>query len=238
MEFTEKVQAFVVGTYYQLLTGKFGSRGEAAFVHATQYYAGQRGRRMAQRAIRDGKDLDWYTYNCYGEWTNSQKMIDENCTVTMEMKSMVPDAEMKIVKCPWNEQFKEMGIAGTAGVAYCTHLDIAIARGFNPYLVYEVDQTLNNADSCVHRLKDSGFAGKPPVKRDPANMRDFSFHTVHTYWAYRDISVAVFGDEGREVAEEVLRSLEEKYGEEAGKTVMSYKNTDFNKCGSAEPEER
>ena len=38
-EFTEKHHAFIVGSFYSLLTERFAQRGEAAFVHATQRYA-------------------------------------------------------------------------------------------------------------------------------------------------------------------------------------------------------
>lgn len=230
MRFNEKVQAFIVGTYYVEMTKRFADRGKAAFIHATQYYAGQRGRRMAQRAIRDGKELDWYTYNCYGEWQNTEEIIEEGCPVTIEMQGVTPDAVMHVTKCPWNEQFKEMGLAETAGATYCAHLDIAIARGFNPYLVYEVDQTLNLSDHCVHRLKDSGFEGKPPVVRDPANMRDFEYHCAHTYWAYRHICEAVFKEQGKTVAGAVLQAVCMKYGRDAKDKIFAYKDTDFNVC--------
>ena len=55
MGFNEKVHAFIAAKFYVYLTEAFGERGERAFIHGTQYYAEQRGRRMAQRAIRDGK---------------------------------------------------------------------------------------------------------------------------------------------------------------------------------------
>ena len=57
MGFNEKVHAYIAAKYYVYLTEEFGRRGELAFLHATQYYASQRGRRMAQRAIRDGEEL-------------------------------------------------------------------------------------------------------------------------------------------------------------------------------------
>ena len=56
-EFTEKHHAFIAATFYDLLTKRYGQRGEAAFILATQRYAEQRGNRMAQRAIRDGKRM-------------------------------------------------------------------------------------------------------------------------------------------------------------------------------------
>ena len=62
MGFNEKSHAFIAARYYRLLTDRFGARGERAFIHATQYYTGQRGRRMAQRAIRDGEELTLLVY--------------------------------------------------------------------------------------------------------------------------------------------------------------------------------
>ena len=59
MGFNEKVHAFIAAKFYVYLTEAFGERGERAFIHGTQYYAEQRGRRMAQRAIRDGKELTY-----------------------------------------------------------------------------------------------------------------------------------------------------------------------------------
>lgn len=47
MGFNEKVHAFIAAKFYVYLTEAFGERGERAFIHGTQYYAEQRGRRMA-----------------------------------------------------------------------------------------------------------------------------------------------------------------------------------------------
>ncbi len=47
-EFTEKHHAFIAATFYDLLTKRYGQRGEAAFILATQRYAEQRGNRMGK----------------------------------------------------------------------------------------------------------------------------------------------------------------------------------------------
>ena len=57
MGFNEMTHAFLAARYYIRLTEQFGDRGWEAFIHGIQYYGSQRGRRMAQRAIRDGKPL-------------------------------------------------------------------------------------------------------------------------------------------------------------------------------------
>ena len=48
MGFNEMTHAFIAAKYYVHMTEAFGERGKAAFIHGTQYYGSQRGRRMAQ----------------------------------------------------------------------------------------------------------------------------------------------------------------------------------------------
>ena len=91
MGFNEKVHAFIAAKFYVYLTEAFGERGERAFIHGTQYYAEQRGRRMAQRAIRDGKELTYANYLEYGEWVNTQEIIDEGCANKSTIESWAPD---------------------------------------------------------------------------------------------------------------------------------------------------
>ena len=48
MGFNEMTHAFIAAKYYVHMTEAFGERGKAAFIHGTQYYGGQRGRRLRQ----------------------------------------------------------------------------------------------------------------------------------------------------------------------------------------------
>ena len=58
-----------------------------------------------------------------------------------------------VTVCPWHEEFKALGLE-EAGLVYCAHLDNSIARGFNPYLVYEVPQTLHDCPYCVQKVSN------------------------------------------------------------------------------------
>ena len=104
MGFNEKVHAFIAARFYVRLTEAFGERGRKAFVHGTQYYAEQRGRRMAQRAIRDGYELNYETYLQYGEWVNTEEIINEGCANRSEIKEYSPDYTIHIHQCPWYTQ--------------------------------------------------------------------------------------------------------------------------------------
>ena len=91
MGFTELSHAFIAAKYYVYLKEIFGDRGEAAFLHATRYYGEQRGRRMAQRAIRDGKPLTYETYCQYGEWVNTEEVKAQGLGNQSETTSLSPD---------------------------------------------------------------------------------------------------------------------------------------------------
>lgn len=226
MGFNEKVHAYIAAKYYLYLTEKFGERGERAFLHATQYYALQRGRRMAQRAIRDGKELTQETYNYYGEWVNTDEIKVLGCANKMEETE---DGALKITVCPWHTQFKEMGLP-KAGIAYCQDLDSSISRGFNPYLGYKVDQTLHTADCCIHRLTSGNIGEGSGKGKNPEGLRSFEYHCAHSYWAYNEVTVAIFKEEGEWVSSKVLSDFAADYGQEMADTLLKYKDTNFNIC--------
>ena len=151
MGFNEKLHAYIAARFYVRLTHTFGEKGKAAFIHGTQYYAEQRGRRMAKRAIADGQPLTYDTYRAYGEWVSTEEMKAAGCANRSETIKAGPDWEMHIYICPWHAQFAEMGLA-EAGLVYCAHLDNSICRGFNPYIVYETPQTLHDHDRCIQTV--------------------------------------------------------------------------------------
>lgn len=229
MGFNERVHAFIAAKFYTHLTETFGERGRLAFVHATQYYAEQRGRRMAQRPIRDGKALTYEVYCQYGEWVNTQEILDQGCGNKSELMSLAPDYAVKITACPWHTQFAAMGLT-EAGHEYCKHLDNSICRGFNPYLVYEVPQTLHKSDCCIHIVRDAGLSEASDTKKKMEYTKPFSYHCAHSYFAYSEVSVSIFGAKGEQIAAAVLADFEAEYGSEMADTLIAYKGTNFNVC--------
>jgi hypothetical protein len=190
MIFTEKSHAFIAAKFYVYLSGAFGERGVRTFIHATQYYAGQRGRRMAQRALRDGKELTYETYMEYGEWVNTPEIIESDCANQSAVEEISPNYVIRVTRCPWHLQFKKMGLA-EAGHEYCQHLDSAICRGFNPYLTYRVEQTLHKSDCCIHRVLGTNFKTEPNVVKRREYLRGFEYHCAHSFWAYSEVTAAV-----------------------------------------------
>lgn len=226
MGFNEKTHAFIAAKFYVHLTEKFGERGKQAFIQATQRYAEGRGRRMAQRAIRDGQPLTYSTYLRYGEWVNTEEIcaLDQQNKGTTE--SISPDCVRKITACPWHAQFKEMGLKD-AGHEYCQHLDNSICRGFNPYIKYEVPQTLHKSDYCIHKISDVDIVPGGDYKKIEKYLHDFEYHCAHSYWAYTEVVEAIFLASGREISTAVLSDFSAEYGSEMADTLMKYKDTNF-----------
>ena len=226
MGFNEKVHAYIAAKYYVYLTQTFGDRGREAFVHATRNYAMQRGRRMAQRAIRDGQPLTQATYNDYGEWVPTQ---ERTAAGQGNQSPAMTDGSLHITRCPWHAQFVEMGLQ-EAGMAYCRVLDSAISQGFNPELGYVVEQTLHTHDCCIHRLTSGPISEGAQRGKNPAGLRDFAYHCAHSYWSYREVCTAIFGKEGQDVARRVLEDVCRDYGQDMTDVLLSYETVNFNVC--------
>lgn len=227
MGFNEKVHAYIAAKYYVYLKESFGKRGIDAFLHATRYYAEQRGRRMAQRAIRDGQPLTFETYCRYGEWVNTEEVKALGEANQAKKVQTTPDSETHIFVCPWHSQFKEMGLA-EAGIAYCSDLDASICRGFNPEIDYKTIQTLHDHDCCIQIIKNSGLKeGENYVKR-PEGLKSFEYHCAHSYWSYREAIEGIFGKDGALIGDEVLRDFAKDYGTEMADVLFGYRHANFN----------
>jgi hypothetical protein len=223
--FNEKVHAYLVAKFYTHLVETFGDRGKSAFIHAIQYYAGQRGRRMAQRAIGHGEDLTHATFMKYNElaFTSDVK------PTSGDLVSLSPHYEIRITYCPWHEQFKEMGCL-QAGDLYCTHIDESLCRGFNPAIVFEAPQNLNSSTFCVHRVLNTYYREFPDTRGAEHYRRDFSYHCGHLYWSFGEAIAAIFGAEGEAVSAKVLDDFMRDYGRDMANELASCRCTNFNIC--------
>lgn len=226
-EFTEKHHAFIAASFYKELVGAYGKQGEQVFILATQRYAEQRGSRMAQRAIRDRKQLTFAAYREYGEWVSSETIKKEGAINVVEEIAFSPDYEIKILHCPWAEQFKKMNLV-KAGAVYCTHLDKAIVRGFNPYLIFEVPQSMNEHEYCIQIMKGADFKNDQKFERSPENIKKFDYHCGHCYKTFKEITTTIFKVKGEEIALKVLKDFAGEYGEEMAEVLLSYLKADFN----------
>lgn len=227
LNFTELHHAFIVARYYKYLSEAFGEKGLQVFILATHKYAEQRGSRMAQRAIRDGKPLTFETYREYGEWQSTEVAQKLMGGFENEVITNAPDYEVHIKQCPWAYQFKAMDMEA-CGVLYCTHLDKAIARGFNPYLTFDVPQSVNDHDCCIQIMRDVNFKEGQTFEKDLGNIKGFDYHCGHVFNTFCDLSQSVFDKEGARICEDVLNDFSQEYGGNMAMILERFKAVDFN----------
>ena len=226
-EFTELQHAFIAAQYYKYLTKSFGDSGLQLFIFATNKYAEQRGSRMAQRAIRDGKPLDFGTYREYGEWESTDTAQRIMGGFHQDVISYSPDYEIHIRQCPWAFQFKVMNMQ-ECGVVYCSHLDRAIARGFNPCLKFDVPQSVNDSDCCIQIMRSANFNESQTFTKASENIKNFDYHCAHIFKTFGDLAKAVFKEEGAQISQYVMQEFAAQYGEDAAAVLRSFETTDFN----------
>jgi hypothetical protein len=162
----------------------------------------------------------------YGEWVSTEEVKALGCDNHGEIVSRSPDYRKHIDRCPWATQFREMGLL-EAGMEYCRHLDNSICRGFNPYLSYEVSETLHTSEYCVQSVKNAFLPEDFVYEIRPELLKPFEYHCAHSYWAYRDTISAIFGEEGIALSEAVLRDFAEDYGQEMADVLRTYENVNF-----------
>ena len=229
MEYTERHHAFISATFYKKLKSSHKEKGLEVFVIATQRYAEQRGSRMAQRAIMLDMPLTFETYSALGEWEYSESFSnsvkERGMNRHIETLSLSPDLTYDVLACPWHDQYKAMGLLDGA-LLYCEHLDLAISRGFNPYLDFRVLQTLHNTDKCVFVLKDANL--KEPAKKLKEYQLPFEYHCAHIYWTFSAISKSILKSEGSAISTSVLSDFAKEYNKNAADRLLSYKHMDFN----------
>ncbi|HJA26638.1 MAG TPA: L-2-amino-thiazoline-4-carboxylic acid hydrolase [Candidatus Fournierella merdigallinarum] len=226
MVFTEDEQVFLAVSWYRRLTGAFGARGEQAYIHCVRCYAAQRGRRMARRAIRDGKPLDYRSYCEYGEWAHSPAILAAGRGSVTEVLEAGPRYRLRVDRCPWHEAFEALD-AGPAQALYCAHLDEAMAGAFGGGMEFHTDRFLCRDGCCVFRVERSGFAPDTCVQRRPDSLRGFDYHCAHLFRAFADAARALFGEAGEAAARQVLADCAARWGAEAAAGLERLSRQDF-----------
>lgn len=224
MAFTERHHAFISATFYRILKEKQPAGWQDAFLYASRRYAEQRGGRMAQRAIRDGKPLTIGTYCSYGEWMYTDEAKAENFPQSIHDTVEGDDMIRRYDACPWSSQYLEMGLKDGANL-YCRDLDMSIARGFNPQVDYRVTQTMHDNGFCRHVL--GGVTKETVEPKKAENVRDFEYHCAHIYKIFSDVLTAIYLSDGVLMAAEALRAFREEYGAEMADALVRYRNMDF-----------
>ncbi len=179
------------------------------------YYAEQRGKRMAERAIKDGKDLTFETYMSYGEWKADENEIEN------EIINEKNPAVTRVYKCPWFSEWERLGMQ-KEGFYYCDNIDVNLVKGFNEYLSLEVTAVKpDNSYFCEFLWPNTDIGKKFSVEEDK-RIKGWEYHISHLYRSFEKFLYS-----NSEILEKTKEDFTTIYGIDIGKIVDLYKNEDF-----------
>jgi hypothetical protein len=196
-------------------------KGKAVVGNAIRRYGEQRGKRMALRALADGRAPTMDAYRAYGEWRA------EPGESQSEIVETEPQLTIHVLSCPWQRAWEENDLLAY-GRLYCRDIDAALARGFNPRLQLDVNTTLTN-DSLPCEFV---FHGATPDAKDIAvdekqTVMPWEYHLGHLLDTMRQVLVDELGQDGENAVQTALECFSSRFGENAVAVLMQYQDMDF-----------
>lgn len=227
MTMTEQHHAYIVLMFYRELE-KYGSLGVEIFKTAARMYGEERGHRMALRALRDGRRLDYAAYFAYGEWESSPGAFQ------MSMTANKGYVEERVEVCPWAGVFEKENCKD-CGLAYCSQIDKSIVRGFNPELELQMPQ-IHYQDGCCHFLfqdesvRESCFEEGDQMIREAKGplMLPFCDHCGHVYATFSRVVKDTLPKEGESCLTNIRENLSRLYGSPFVECLETYREKNFN----------
>lgn len=199
---------------------------EEIFLFALRTYGSQRGRRMAQRALRDGRPLDFASYRYYSEWSFTQDFLADAGTFFRETERG-ENYFYEVYDCPWNRIYQQLDLPDGA-LLYCRDLDKAIAHGFNPDLRYEVERFEDAPLLCRQMQFDAHLdRDRDYPSPDSANKRDFTYHCGHILAVFRQVLWNCLGERSGAIIDGVLSDFAAQFGADASSDVLSASKMNF-----------
>ncbi len=236
---SEEIRKSFTPTHHALLFGWLGravvqavghEQAEVILRKAVRRYASQRGRRMAQRAQRDGQALTMLNYMVYGEWRAGEGEMQAD-TLTA-----APHLKMHVNRCPWSTAWRENDLL-PYGRYYCMEVDEALVRSFNPELRLDVDETQSGGGECCDftffdaNLTPENAQIMAQRKQALGNrvVMAWDYHTGHLYKTVTEVMTEELGAQGEEAARQALADFAQRYGEPAAQIVLEFLTVDFNR---------
>lgn len=227
-QYTVEQHAVLIGLAGKCLEACQGEYGIDLFINSIVKYAGQRGRRMRGRALRDGKPLNYETFLAYGELKLNTLPGDYS------IKSESPVYINCCHRCMWDEGWKKYNLS-KYGEWYCKYIDINLVQGFSEDMVMLVKTMKGLGDECC-TFVNVGYEQTEESKQRIAELkkelngkytRDFLYHMGHFLNAVRSICSKPLGDDYALTEDSMRKEFEKLYGQETAGAVWKASYRDF-----------
>lgn len=229
-KYTVEQHAVLIG-----LTGKYlekyeGDYGTDLFINSIIKYAAQRGRRMRNRAIRDGQPLNYETFLAYGE------LILHTLPGDYSVKSQSPVYINCCHRCMWDEAWRKYNLS-EYGAWYCKYVDLHLVQGFSEDMVMITKSMRGLGDDCC-TFVNVGYEQTEESAKRIADLKaslqgrygkDFLYHEGHFLNAVRAVCQKVLGESYEKMEQELLEELGEIYSDQLATEVKEKSYEDFDR---------
>ena len=89
---------------------------------------------------------------------------------------------------------------------------------------------MHEGEYCIHHLRSVNIGEGAKRGKNPESLRPFAYHCAHIFYAFKEVTEAIFLREGVKVSEKVLEDFQKDYGEEMTDAIVKYRNINFNVC--------
>ncbi len=230
-DYTAEHHALLLGLFGRTLEERYGEYGLDVLANGIIRYGHQRGRRMRERAVRDGRRLDYETFLAYGELRISSGPEDYST------KQESPVYVNCCHRCMWQEGWAKYGLE-RYGEPYCRYVDISLVQGFNPDMVMITKTAIGLGDDCCtfvnvgYEQTEESRKRIAAVKEELAGKytKDFLYHSGHLLAALRDTTADIFGAEsGDRTAEQTAGAFEKYLDSRAAAELLAEASLDFDR---------
>lgn len=231
-EFYIEEHATLLALLYRAAVEQYGEEGSAASDEGIKCYGQERGARMAQRALADGRELSMLSYTQYSEWADTRGESKG------EIAAYHPHYTTKTLVCGWCEAWKKHGLLDY-GKNYCKYVDHALVKGFNPQNSLILSKTLADGDDCCHfEWLGVSFADEAEYKEtrklkaelSPRITKDFLYHTAHLLSAMQRSYVNLLGYEAANyILNKALEEFSKMFSPQKTNALIEESFQDFTK---------
>lgn len=227
-EYTVEQHAVLIGLVGKYLEKYAGDYGIDLFINIIVKYGNQRGRRMRNRAIRDGRPLNYETFLAYGE------LVLNTLPGDYSVKSQSPVYINCCHRCLWDEAWKKFNLS-RYGEWYCKYIDIHLVQGFSEDMIMLVKTMKGLGDECC-TFVNVGYEQTEDSKTRIAALKaelngkyskSFLYHEGHFLNAAESICRPVLGEKYDRVKEDILKEFSDMYCRELADNVLAESKKNF-----------
>lgn len=200
-----------------------GQEGTDSILRGMTVYGKERGRRMADRARRNGDEINTMTSQAYGEWKPDFPGQMEFGQIRIQ-----PTLRTYISRCAWCDAWEKHGLT-EFGKLYCVNVDNAVYQGYqDQFVCTPVTEPMSwGGTRCEFDWGSPLTPGENEALAEKKQelgsscMEDMTFHAAHILAAISRVLASDLGEDGQKAVDRAREEFVELFGAACLRAVES-----------------